>query len=155
MQTRRELKTNAKALLAGNWGTAIKLNIVPVIFQVLTGLVVGGTLAGLWFYYFHADPGSALSDYTISFNDDHSTGQSFIGGLITTYLLLGVDFTLIDWLRTRLAPSAPFKQAFQVFTGKYIIPFFVLFVIQWVLTFLWTLLLVIPGLIKSFSYSQT
>lgn len=155
MQIRRELKANAQTLLAGNWGTAIKLNIVPVIFQVLTGLIVSGAVASLGFYFVHFHPGIALSDFTFDFGDDYSIQQSFISGLITTYLLVGVDFALIDWLRTELAPTAPFKKAFQAFTGKYIIPVFVLFVIQWVLLFLWTLLLFIPGIIKSFSYSQT
>lgn len=155
MQTRRELKANAKSLLAGNWLPAIKLNIVPVIVQVLTGLTISAALAGLGTYFIHTGPEIALSDFTFDFGDDYSTQQSFVGGLITTYLLVGVNFAMIDWLRSRRVPTRPFKRAFQAFTGRYIIPVFVLFVIQWVLVFLWTLLLVVPGLIKCFSYSQT
>ena len=111
MQIRRELKANARALLAGNWGTAIKLNIVPVIFQVLTGLIVSGAVASLGFYFVHFHPEIALSDFTFDFGDDYSTQQSFISGLITTYLLVGVDFALIDWLRTESAPTAQIGRA--------------------------------------------
>lgn len=155
MQTRQEMKANAKQLLAGNWGTAIKLNIVPVVCQVIAGLVVSGILTGLGIYCLHANPGVSLGDFTFNWGDNHSWQQSFISELITTYLFVGVDFALIDWLRSRQAPAAPFKRAFQAFTGKYIVPVFVLFVICWVLLFLWSLLLVIPGIIKAFSYSQT
>ncbi|WP_212739281.1 hypothetical protein, partial [Escherichia coli] len=106
--------------LAGNWGTAIKLDIVPVVFQVLTGLIVGGVFVGLSIHFMHTTPGMAFNDFDLDVGDRNSSGQSFVSGLLTTYLLVGVDFAMIDWLRTRVAPSAPFKKAFQAFTGKYI-----------------------------------
>lgn len=65
MQTRRELKANAQTLLAGNWGTAIKLNIVPVIFQVLTGLIVSGAVASLGFYFVHFHPGDSAERFYV------------------------------------------------------------------------------------------
>ena len=155
MRLRRELKKGAKELLAGNWGIAIKLNIVPVIFQVLTGLAISGLLVGISYYFSHY---AGVSDDFFSYGNSSvsvSNGRSFIGELITAYLLVSVDFALIDWVRTKAATSAPFKKAFPAFTGQYIIPVFVLFVVQWVLVFLWSLLLIIPGIIKSFSYAQT
>lgn len=47
MKTRKQLKAEARELLAGNWLTAIKLNIVPVVCQVITWLVITGMVAGL------------------------------------------------------------------------------------------------------------
>lgn len=154
MKSRKELKNEAKALLSGNWTTAIKLNIVPVIGEVLTGFAITGMLAALA-YFFTQYINVADGSFDFGGNGRSSNGQSFLGQLITTYLLLSVDFALIDWVRTKVPTANPFKHAFQAFTGKYIVPVFVLFVVQWVLVFLWSLLLVIPGIIKSFSYSQT
>lgn len=155
MQSRRELKNGAKKLLAGNWGTAIKLNIVPVIFQVLTGLAISGLVMGISYYFTHyvgtSNDFFSYGNSSVSVSD----GRSFIGELLTTYLLVSVDFALIDWVRERVATTMPFKKAFQAFTGQYLVPVFVLFVVQWVLLFLWSLLLIIPGIIKSFSYAQT
>lgn len=156
MKTRKQLKAEARELLAGNWLTAIKLNIVPVIFQVITGIIVAGVLAGLTYYFTKIGaelPGEFSAE--AGTNGHASSGQSFIGNLITTYLLLSVDFALIDWVRTKTPTAEPFKKAFQTISGKYILPVFVLYVIQRVLLFLWTLLLVVPGIIKMFSYSQT
>lgn len=154
MKSRRKLKGEAKRLLRGHWETAIKLNIVPVVGQVLTGMAFAGVFAGLTYFFFH-DTNFANSYFSFGDNDSSATGQSFVGELITSYLLVSVDYALIDWVRTKIPTTAPFKHAFQAFTGQYIIPIFVLFVVQWVLTFLWSLLLVVPGIIKSFSYSQT
>lgn len=51
MKTRKQLKAEARELLAGNWLTAIKLNIVPVVCQVITWLVITGMVAGLTYYF--------------------------------------------------------------------------------------------------------
>lgn len=85
MQSRRELKTSAKELLAGNWGTAIKLNIVPVVFQVLTGLAISGFFVGISYYFTHY---AGVSDDFFSYGNSSvsvSNGRSFVGELITTY----------------------------------------------------------------------
>ena len=44
---------------------------------------------------------------------------------------------------------------FSIFSREYFVPVLVLYILQAIFTFLWTLLFVIPGLIKSYSYSQT
>ena len=158
MKTRTQLKAEARSLLAGNWLTAIKLNIVQVVCQVITGVVITGVIAGLTYYLTKVSP-TLPGDFTTSAGSNGSasgnSGQSFIGDLITTYLLLSVDFALIDWIRTKVPTRSPFKAAFQTISGKYILPVFALYVIQRVLVFLWSLLLIIPGIIKTFSYSQT
>lgn len=156
MKTRKQLKAEARELLAGNWLTAIKLNIVPVVCQVITWLVITGMVAGLTYYFTRVSP-VVPRDFSTDAGSNNGTnsGQSFIGDLITTYFLLSVDFALIDWVRTKVPTQTPFKDAFQTISGKYILPVFVLYVIQRVLVFLWSLLLVIPGIIKAFAYSQT
>lgn len=109
MKSRRVSKHEDQDLLKGNWGTAIKLNIVPVVGQVLTGLAFAGIFAGLVYFFTRY---TSFADHYFSFgdNDSGSTGQSFVGELITTYLLVSVDYTGYGprrRLRTRL--SMPFK----------------------------------------------
>lgn len=98
MKSRRVLKHEAQDLLKGNWGTAIKLNIVPVVGQVLTGLAFAGIFAGLVYFFTRY---TSFVDHYFSFgdNDSGSTGQSFVGG--ANYdLLTGQRWLRINWLGT-------------------------------------------------------
>ena len=159
MKTRKELKEEARRTLAGNWLTAIKVSIVPIIFQVLAGILATIVIAALVMLARHLYASGGFSSASDSFSAHDSNfashGGSGIENLVTTYLLLGVNFTFIDWLRTKKVPERPFRDAFQTISGRYFLPVLVLYILQAVLTFLWTLLLVIPGIIKTFSYSQT
>ncbi|MFR0771039.1 MAG: hypothetical protein ACLSH6_01640 [Limosilactobacillus pontis] len=116
MKTRTQLKAEARSLLAGNWLTAIKLNIVQVVCQVITGVVITGVIAGLTYYLTKVSP-TLPGDFTTSAGSNGSasgnSGQSFIGDLITTYLLLSVDFALIDWIRPRYRRDHHSRQPFK------------------------------------------
>ena len=147
MKTRKELKKEARRTLAGNWLTAIKVSIVPIIFQVIAGILVAivlGALVVLAHHYASGAFGSASDTFSAQDNNFASRGGSGIENLVTTYLLLGVNFTFIDWLRTKKVPERPFRDAFQTISGRYFLPVLFLYILQAELTFLWTLLLVIP-----------
>ena len=45
MKTRGELKAEARELLAGNWGRAILLNIIPILGTVFIGVIVAFLVA--------------------------------------------------------------------------------------------------------------
>lgn len=45
MKTRGELKAEARELLAGNWGKAIVLNIIPILGAVFAGVIIAGAVA--------------------------------------------------------------------------------------------------------------
>lgn len=67
---------------------------------------------------------------------------------------LGISFTLLDVLRRPDRKIRPLKDAFRLFNGKDFVPVALIGIIQYIFIVLWTLLLIIPGIIKGYSYSQ-
>lgn len=157
MKSRRELKNEVKELFRGNWGQAIKLTLIPVVFQILISMIVAiGALAAIYFISRYSS-GSEMS--TFSNTDSTATsGNNFgspIAGLLMTMILVGINFTFLEWLRTKKADFKVLRGAFSVFSKRHFIAVLILYILISVFTLLWTLLFIIPGIIKSFSYSQT
>lgn len=80
-----------------------------------------------------------------------STAISIVSGL----LLSGMTFVCIDIIRNKVQFDAPVTKSFTILNnGHYFIGAIVMGIITTVLTILWSLLLIIPGIIKGFAYSQ-
>lgn len=60
---------------------------------------------------------------------------------------------MIDYIREDYQVR-PLEGAFSAFTGGHGVKLFLVYLLKTVYTFLWTLLLIIPGMIKNFSYAQ-
>ncbi|MFC6170932.1 DUF975 family protein [Loigolactobacillus jiayinensis] len=136
-KTRAELKAEAKALLRGHWGKAILLNLVPT---VLTVVLVGVMMS------------------TGMLQDDVSTLAwlfQVLSQVVITLTTAGVAMTYVRWLRDLEHKVRPFREPFIPFDAGWFIPLLVLAIAIDVYTTLWSLLFIIPGVIKSFSYSQT
>lgn len=144
MTTRKELKDNAKVALRGNWTWA-------VIIVLINGLVV-------WLL---SAAGHKIDGMYIDYNGNNVFFQliSPIGGILSWVadfiaLSLGLSFLhLTDNEDT--SEEKPYVAAFSVFTDNRFGPECINFVMTSIFTFLWTLLLIIPGIVKSYSYSMT
>lgn len=161
MKTRSELKREAKDLLKGHWGKAIGLNILQIlpmlgaIFAVMLLLIVVMALIA-------SDPSEVAADNFAS-QIDQVSGQggglrffdNIFGSILTALLATGVNFTLLDWLRTKNSDFKVVRGIFGVFTKRDFLPVVVLWIIQTVFEALWSILFIIPGIIKSIAYSQT
>ena len=155
MKTRSELKAEARKLLAGNWGKAILLNIISIVGVLLVGAFALGVITLIAVMAKHAaetGDSSVIDNYT---SGGGSRGGGFVGGLISTFIGTGILYTLLDWLRTKNNDFSPVRGMFSIFSKEYFVPVLVLYILQTIFTFLWTLLFVIPGIIKSYAYSQT
>ena len=149
-----ELKREAKALYAGHWGKAIKLNIVPTLFSILAFILIGGLFMALTALFMTSD---FVSSGSGSFPSNMSSGNSLtgnIGSFIVGLITLGISFTTLDWIRSKDADFNAFSGAFSVFSKRYFVGAVITELLAGFFTVLWTLLFIIPGLIKSFSYSQ-
>lgn len=156
MKTRGELKAEARELLAGNWGKAIVLNIIPILGAVFAGVIITGAIALItYLVQSGAFSGSETSITETASNSAANSGGQLFSGLIGTLITTGIAYTTLDWLRTKNNDFSPVRGMFSVFSREYFVPVLVLYILQAIFTFLWTLLFVIPGLIKSYSYSQT
>ncbi|MDN2454478.1 DUF975 family protein [Lactobacillus sp. UCMA15818] len=159
MKTRKELKDEVKVTFKGHWGQAIKLALIPVIFQIIV------TIIGFFAIMLLAIVFAEYSDSVMKgISTVDTTGGTFehgnllgnsAGGIIVTMLLTGIGFTFLDWLRTKNADFSVLKGAFSVFTKRNFLGILVLYILINIFVFFWSLLLIIPGIIKSFAYSQT
>lgn len=75
--------------------------------------------------------------------------------IISGFLLDGVMLFAIDLFRAKAAFDSPFAKAFTIFSkAEYVIADFLISLLSGFFIFCWMLLLIVPGLIKSLSYSQ-
>lgn len=128
----RDIKIEAKAQLEGNWKPAILLSLIPMLFSLF---FIGDTTMDVA----NQDAGFDLIDLLLEF--------------VHGFLLTGVAFTMLDYLRGR-AEIEPLSGAVSGFKKEYFSGLLLLKVYKYLFIFLWTLLLIIPGIIKAFSYSQ-
>lgn len=149
-KTRAELKSEVKNRLKGNWGTAVKLNLIPSLFTILGMLSFSSAVMIIY-------PASYqnLSGYISANNGFGETIGEWIVDFIFLALAVGIQYTFLNWMRNESFAIRPLGAAFSVFSRKYFVGVFLLFIITKVLTALWSLLLIIPGIIKSYAYSQT
>lgn len=140
--TRKELKDNAKQSLRGNWGWAI---IVFLITAIIFGIFTG---AGHW-----------LDETYINYDGTNIFYQfaSPIGSIllwIGSFIGLSRNIAFLE-LRDDQKEEKPYMAAFSVFTENRFGPELINCVLVSIFTFLWTWLLIIPGIIKAYSYSMT
>lgn len=123
--TRAELKNNAKHDLRGNWGWSVGIALVYEVLTWLLDFVQGNDAVWITIY-------------------------SIIAGLIT-----------ISWEYTSLAlvdgdkENANFGGILASVRDDRFGSSFVAMILIYIYTVLWSILLIIPGIIKIYSYSQT
>ena len=127
-----ELKRAAKTSMKGNWGVAIGgfwlvmlLTVVVSIPETVLYMVQGGYSALYWILYYG----------TIFFIINH---------LVIGHSWMHLD--IFDGIKGKVATIfTPFKQYLKVFGVAFLVYLF---------TILWTLLFIVPGIVKSIAYSQ-
>ena len=125
LYTSGDIKREAKAQLLGNWGPAIIIAIIPGLFSILF--------------------------YRTTFD------ESLIGviiELIRDFLVLGVSFSFLNLLRNRNYVLEPIREILSPFQSKYFLNLLKLKLWKSLFIFLWSLLFLIPGIVKYYSYSQ-
>lgn len=148
----RGVKREARALYRGRYGTAIKVNIIPIILTIFSVYAAGLATYAIWAVI--AAPNQVVANDGSAAVQIKGTIQDILSQAITLIFSWTVSWTLIDWFeKPRTRPT--FKETFQIFQRGNFWHTLLLTIVQSVLLFLWTLLMVIPGIIKGFSYSQT
>ncbi|PWF99542.1 DUF975 family protein [Levilactobacillus bambusae] len=158
MVSRETLKRETRNLYSGHWGQAIRLNILPILGRLLVGILLM-TLAVLVAFIVASHPDWQHVMNQASGNGDGTSNggngvSSFISEAIGTFILVGIGYTSLDWFRSGQAPEKPFREAFSTFSSRYFTSTLAIFILTFIFTTLWSLLFLIPGLIKSISYSQ-
>lgn len=125
LYTSAEIKKEAKAQLAGHWQGAVLIALVPALFS----------------YFFIRTAVDAES-------------TSIFLDLIQDFLVVGVSYSFMNLLRTRDYVIQPLQEILAPFRANYFINLLKLKIIKYVIIFLWMLLFIIPGIVKSLGYSQ-
>lgn len=166
MWTRKELKDNAKNLMSKNYG---KMLLVSVIVMVLTG--------SLFRAGYEVNSNFIMSDFA-AVNNVESAGAAFtllgssfsmlvggiamfsgllvIAGLIIAYNVFVANPISVGekkfYIKNR-KDEGEVHHIFYLFSHSYLNTVKIM-VIMYVKLFLWTLLLIIPGIIKTYEYSM-
>ena len=154
----RTLKKEVLELYRGNWITAIKINIIPIVCSIFSGFIIA-SLIGIILYFFSQIDSSALGtmgNYSQNSGTHYSgrtTAQQFFFQAIVVFFTVGIQYGILDWLRHR-NQRLSWGTAFQTFSRKYFTSTLAIFIFQFIFRFLWSFLLIIPGWIKYYSYSQ-
>lgn len=167
MKTRAELKTSVKQLFKGRWKDAILLCIVVSLLSVFSVAVQTNNSAH------HSTSTSVTDTATISGAAQTLsniswqtwaaiTGVLAAGGLIALIyycvvriFMVGTSYSMLDWFRQPDREIHPVSDSTVGFTRRYALPTIGLILLQWLWITLWSLLLIVPGIIKYFAYSQT
>lgn len=95
---------------------------------------------------------------SVAFNlHDNTAGSNWLSllSLVSSLLSVGVSFVMIDLQRGVGEFSEPVSKSFTIFNrGAYFLGSLALIILVGIFTFLWSLLLLVPGIIKSLAYSQ-
>lgn len=149
-----DVKRDARKLMKGRLGTAIKINIIAIIVTVTTLSMMTFTVYAM------------IKDANLMSSADVSSTTTSLGlnpsEVIVSVLqdaagltfMWSVSWTIIDWFNNP-KKNPRFIQTFQIFNNGKFAQSLLLAVVQSMLTFLWTMLFTIPGLIKHYSYAQT
>ena len=140
MQLNSELRAQARERLEGQWGTFVLMTFLMLVIQTI--LQIPGYIGSLLEIL---SPENVLASLSFS-------NISNILSLLALPLSWGLTVSL---LRNHREESVDLENLFDGFRGgRYTRVFCALFLVQ-LFTFLWTLLLIIPGIIKAFSYALT
>ena len=140
MQLNSELRAQARERLEGQWGTFVLMTFLFYVIQVL--LQIPGYIGSLLEIL---SPENVLASLSFS-------NISNILSLLALPLSWGLTVSL---LRNQREESVDLENLFDGFRGgRYTRVFCALFLVN-LFTFLWALLLIIPGIIKAFSYALT
>ncbi|RRK10849.1 DUF975 family protein [Lactiplantibacillus garii] len=161
MKTRAELKGEVKQLFKGRWKDAVLLCIVVSLLSIFTitsqysdqyQRSSGGTDTGTLTEILHFT-GMEIGLIVVVVAVALLVQIAF--GLIIKIFKVGTSYSMLDWVRNPDREIHAVKDSTVGFTKAYAGPIIGLAILQGVFVFLWALLLIVPGIIKAYAYSQS
>ncbi|MDN4526078.1 DUF975 family protein [Fictibacillus fluitans] len=136
----REIKKEALIALENKWGFAVLLTVILGIFTFIIPELLSVYASGGWYNYYLGD----------TFEGDIT---SLIVGLILYPAVIGYSWVFIGLIRREpQSVKSMFSPFGEIGTFLKLIGTTIL---VWLFTALWTVLLIVPGIIKGIAYSQT
>ena len=137
MKTSSAYRAQSRASLSNRWGAAV---IATLVYFVISGVVSAVFSA----------PANAFSGMA---SEGMGGILTILAWCITLPLSWGYSIAILDYYRNSERTDIPFGSLFDGF--KHYMRVFGTTFLYTIYTFLWTLLLIVPGIIKMLSYSMT
>lgn len=149
--TRAELKSAAKNQIKGNVFKLFLFFFIIFAINYAISAIIGTFTAGSYNYHLGFNDLNDLNSMAqfIGVSTGISAISSLLGFIITTPLTLGFNKVFLELIDNKAATFKTFFGGYE-FAGKSIWLGFLVYFFTW----LWTLLFIIPGIIKSISYSM-
>lgn len=162
IKTRKELKTEVKQLFKGHWRSAILMCIIVSLLSMFS-------IASNYSKQMNHSQSFDTSGLTSAAKSLHfsMTELLIVLGFILGFLLIeiligllikiikvGTSYSMLEWVRNPEREIHPVSDSTVGFTKNYAWPIIGIAIYRGILIFLWTLLLVVPGIIKAYAYSQ-
>lgn len=150
MKSRKELKKAARNQLHGNWIWAICLSLFAALIWFLANdlVVIIINHRNIDWNFTDASMGTF---YTYS---TKSTILNIIISVIFGLLFWGVYYTILEFRDTGNKTNI-FKGMFSAYTKGKIFSSFRTYLVEIIFVLLWSILFIIPGIIKGYSYAMT
>ena len=151
-RSRAELKKEVKNLLKRRWTTGVLLYLIPLLITG-AGNTANNHNPNVKFVYGSTD---FYVNSAMIFKILAITGiVSFVLGVIFSLISISATFRGFEWVNDPELDVHPIKSNFTYFRSPDWWKLMLTYLLVNVFTFLWSLLLIVPGIIKGFSYSQT
>lgn len=144
-QDRLNFKMGAKQLVTNNFKFYLLLSILWLALQWIGGTMYARDLN--WAQRISEGSGN------FSFNGFFSFAGLFF--LVAAMLRVGTQLTMIDLDRGKVPADNPIQRSFTLFDkGQYFLGWLFISILSGIFITLWSLLLVFPGIMKAYAYSQ-
>jgi len=162
IKTRKELKTEVKQLFKGRWRSAILMCIIMSLVSIFS---IASNYSNRLNHSSSFDA-TGLASATKSMHVSLQELLIMLGfilvfllieiliGLVLKIIKIGTSYSMLDWVRNPEREIHPVSDSTIGFTKPYAWSIIGITIYRAVLIFLWSLLLVVPGIIKTYAYSQ-
>lgn len=152
-----KIKASSKHQLTDHFSFFVIL-FIPyfIFFYIQNGLTFFRLGADYLYKLLELTGNSSPQLENILLNYDLKGAELPLGFLIVYYLfVVSISFGCIDVHRKKVDYKNGFRKSFLIFTnGQYFLGSIFIYILQFIWTLLWTICLIIPGIIKSIAYSQ-
>lgn len=134
----------------GRW-TAFKLTLFMMLWEIVTNLLDHFS-RNSWTKTMNVDSYRLIPLLGQSFGGSLTQGilQAVVMGVFT----MGATWAFVLWLQTGDEPDHPIADSVRFWHRSTVRDSVVLLGLRFIFTTLWTLLFIVPGIVKSYSYSQ-
>ncbi|UQS87366.1 DUF975 family protein [Nicoliella spurrieriana] len=146
-----DLKRDANQELLKNFGFYFILYLPFLILQSLSGLVANH-ISGQASNALLAGTTDAITNFTGHYNGE--INFYYLISFITAIVGAGISFQILSLIRNQTEHTGAFGKSTAIFSTKLIFGVIATILLEYIFIFLWLLLFIVPGVVKSFSYSQ-